>query len=464
MNVRNADYEGFFSKREWLRHAYQYAKATRISPWGFAGALLARVCALTPPNVVAQVTPYDLPMSLNALFALVGPTGSGKGKCMAHSRHLIPAPLPSPLVEVKPKTGESIPAKYVTKIGATDHDGKPIKGEYVDKLVSDRCLVFMPEIVSLRAAMSKQGSTLLPALLEGFSNEPLGDDTKGKQYQIKLPPYSYRLSAVVGVQPSNADTLFAETNTGLAGRFIYLPSTDTDMPALDDKPGIPLQPFPFDPDRLPEGNSFEQIEALLKFGSREAMPQHGATGYPLTTLAMPEQAYQYADDLQRKAGEGRMSPLDTHRVELVAKLAALFRLMEQSDADTLTVTEEDWVLALCLMERSDSTRSQCMEQQRDSVVESRAEYAAAKMDAQDMAEARRLETVKRRVMKILDDNDPGCEGMKGRIIRQKCGKYGKQANAAIEALFDAGKIERVTSGYTIGTSVWSITPGTVIDT
>ena len=54
--------------------------------------------------------------------------------------------------------------------------------------------------------------------------------------------------------------------------------------------------------------------------------------------------------------------------------------------------------------------------------------------------------------------------MKGRIIRQKCGKYGKQANAAIEALFDAGKIERVTSGYTIGTSVWSITPGTVIDT
>ena len=456
------DYQDFFSRRAWLRYTWTYAKALRISPWALAGALLARTCALTPPNVVAQVTADDMPMTLNLLVALVGPTGSGKGKAMAHARHLIPAPMLSALVEVKPKTGESIPAKYVSKIPAVDADGKQIKGEYTDKVVSDRLLVFMPEIVSMRAAMSRQGSTLLPSLLESFSNEPLGDDTKGKQYQLKLPAYAYRLAAVVGVQPSNSGTLFDETQTGLAGRFLYLPSTDHDMPALDDKPARPITPFPFDAETLPEGNSYERVEALIQFGQREAMPQHGETGYPLTALDYPHEAAVYADRQQVLSCSGRSDPLDSHRLELVARVAALLRLMEH---DGLTVTTDDWNLADVLVRKSDMTRDECREQRRSIATEERADRYAADNEARDRASEKRMEVVKRRVLSALDKHDPSREGIKGYQIRQKCGKYGPDCYTAIEALYEEGKVEQVgESTDSTSSTLWALSPDIHIHT
>ena len=76
--MRSID-ERFFESRKWLGYAYRYAKALRLSPYGLVGVMLARLSALTPPNVVAQLTENDMPMTLNLNVALVGPTGSGKG-------------------------------------------------------------------------------------------------------------------------------------------------------------------------------------------------------------------------------------------------------------------------------------------------------------------------------------------------------------------------------------------------
>ena len=329
----------FFSARKWLEYAYRYARALRLSPYGLVGVMLARMSALTPPNVVAQLTPHDMPMTLNVNVALVGPTGSGKGRTMGQARHLMPSPPLCMLEEVKPKTGESIPAKFVAKVPATDGDGKPIKGEYMDKVMTDRCLLLMPEVVSLKAAMSRQGSIILPTLLESFSNEPLGDDTKGKQFQIKLPPYAYRLAAVVGVQPNNAGVLFDEAQTGLAGRFAYMPSVDTDVPSR--RPEPPTGVFPYDPCRIPEGNGLDALAALLKYGSLDNMPQNGPDareGYPLTIISFPSAATEYADHMQRLGVLGQATALDAHRVELVARFAALLALMDYR----LEVSREDW--------------------------------------------------------------------------------------------------------------------------
>jgi hypothetical protein len=465
--AKDSDYDEFFSRREWLEYAYRYARALRMSPWGFVGAILSRVCALTPPNIVVQLTRNDRPFSLNTLIALVGPTGSGKGKLMANSRYLIPAPLLSPLREVSPKTGESIPAEYITKIPAVDGDGKPIKGEYTDKIISDRCLMFMPEILSMGAAMSRQGSTLLPILLTAFSNEPLGDDTKGKQYQMKMPPYSYRFAALVGVQPSNSGILFDQTNAGLAGRFIYLPSTDPAAPERVDKPDSPVGEFPFDVERLPVGNSFARIEDLLRCGSREAMPGRGELGYPLNPVTFPSDVEDYADDMQRRSVLGNQKPLDSHRIELIAKVAALFRIMEDcigvGDARPLPadhrflVTMDDWALALTLMAVSDRTRSLCDQSRRESAVASQADFLSSRMDAQDAAESQRLETVKRIVVSYLERHDEAREGVVGYVIRRGTGKYGRQCYQAIEALYDEGRLEKVgtSSDKTSGT-IWSL--------
>lgn len=429
-----SDCEQFFSGREWLRYAYEYARAVRVSPWGLAGMLLVRVCALTPPNVVARLTDSDLPMTLNLDMALVGRSGSGKGKIMGHARHLVPTPATTILAEVKPKTGESIPAKYVSKVPALDSDGKPVKGEYTDEIVASKCLVLIPEIVSLRASMNRQGSTMLPTLLEGFSNEPLGDDTKGKQYQIKIPPYAYRLAGVVGVQPSNSGVLFDEADTGLAGRFLYLPSTDPDAPPRDRKPNKPVQPFPFDLYRLPDALEKRQLEALYEFGSREAMPQGGVTGYPLTEITFPAEASDYADAMQLLSCRGEANPLDAHRVEIVARVAALLALMEyRTDVDM-----DDWRLALALMDKSDETRKVCLSQKRQSAVDWEAERIATKNDAMDQVEARNVKKAKARILKLLQDNPTGMT--RKQLVLGCSSGYRKGADAALEQLYSEARI------------------------
>lgn len=432
--------KAFFHSREWLGYAYRYAKALRLSPYGLVGVMLARMSALTPPNVVAQLTPHDLPMTLNVNVALVGPTGSGKGRIMGQARRLMPAPPLCMLEEVKPKTGESIPAKFVAKIPATDGNGKPIKGEYADKVMTDRCLLYMPEVVSLKAAMGRQGSTILPTLLESFSNEPLGDDTKGRQYQIKLPPYFYRLAAVVGVQPSNAGILFDEAQTGLAGRFIYMPSVDAEAPQR--RPDAPTGVFPYDATRIPEGNGFGALAALLKYGSVADMPQNGPDareGYPLVTIAYPREAERYADRMQRLSVTGQAAPLDAHRVELVARVAALLALMDCR----FDVNMEDWQIALTFMDVSDGIRADCLEQSRRSAVDWQAEQISVKRDAEEQANAAIVERAKSRLLDLLDTLDPTCEGISERDLRNRLSPpQRKVMGDALADLYKGGKVDR----------------------
>lgn len=430
----------FFSARKWLEYAYRYARALRLSPYGLVGVMLARMSALTPPNVVAQLTPHDMPMTLNVNVALVGPTGSGKGRTMGQARHLMPSPPLCMLEEVKPKTGESIPAKFVAKVPATDGDGKPVKGEYMDKVMTDRCLLLMPEVVSLKAAMSRQGSTILPTLLESFSNEPLGDDTKGKQFQIKLPPYAYRLAAVVGVQPNNAGVLFDEAQTGLAGRFAYMPSVDTDAPSR--RPEPPTGVFPYDPCRIPDGNGLDALAALLKYGSLDNMPQNGPDareGYPLTIISFPSAATEYADHMQRLSVLGQATALDAHRVELVARFAALLALMDCR----LEVNREDWDLSMLFMDVSDRIRAECMEQSRRSAVDVQAEQISVKRDAEEQANAQIIERAKVRLLDLLDAMDPTCEGITERDLRNRLSPpQRKVMGDALTDLYKGGKIDR----------------------
>lgn len=430
----------FYTSRPWLEYAYRYAKALRIAPHGLVGAILARVSALTPPNVVAQLTDNDLPMTLNLNVALVAPTGSGKGRIMSQSRHLVPTPATCSLEEVKPKTGESIPAKFVSKIQATDGDGKPVKGEYSDKIMTDHCLLFMPEVVSLRAAMNRQASTILPALLESFSNEPLGDDTKGRQYQVKLPPYSYRLSSVIGVQPNNAGVLFDEAQTGLAGRFIYTSATDADAPMS--RPPLPRGLFPFDPTRLPEGNGLEHVQALVSCGSLENMPHNGGRsreGYPLTVIAFPREAGRYADEAQRRSVTGTANAMDAHRVELVARVAVLLALMDYR----LEVNTDDWQTALAFMDMSDRIRDECAGNCRRSMVEWQAEQISVKREAEEQADRSVADRAKKRLLELLDTLDPTREGISERDLQNKLSKPQRRVmGEALEDLYKGGSIDR----------------------
>ncbi len=57
MNVSVMDPEIFWHSRPWLQYVHDDAKYRRLNPFGLLLAVLARLSALTPPNVEVQVSP-----------------------------------------------------------------------------------------------------------------------------------------------------------------------------------------------------------------------------------------------------------------------------------------------------------------------------------------------------------------------------------------------------------------------
>ncbi len=79
MNTSAMDPETFWHSRAWLQYIFDDAKFRRLNPFGLLLAVVARLSALTPPNVTVQVSPHDRPMPLNLNIVLVGGAGTGKG-------------------------------------------------------------------------------------------------------------------------------------------------------------------------------------------------------------------------------------------------------------------------------------------------------------------------------------------------------------------------------------------------
>ena len=86
------DPETFWEARQWLQYVHDDAKFRRLNPFALLLAVMARLSALTPPNVTVQVSPHDRPMSLNLNVVLVGAAGTGKGKTLREARELLPTP------------------------------------------------------------------------------------------------------------------------------------------------------------------------------------------------------------------------------------------------------------------------------------------------------------------------------------------------------------------------------------
>lgn len=432
----------FLDTRAWLRYVKKYALAARISPLGLVAGVLARVSALTPPNVVVQLSDANLSMGLNLFIVLVGKPGTGKGKIMSHSSRLIPAPLTIPLVEMNPKTGESIPAKFLRRIPRVDEEGKTVKGEYESECLTDRGLLFIPEISSLGAAMKSQGSVILPTLLQAYSNEGIGGDTKNLEFQVKLPPYSYRLSGIIGAQPSKASIIFDETDVGLAGRFLYMPSTDPYAPK-EAGPAADPAGFPFKAERLPDSVGLEKMKNLCDRGTIKNLPR-GDEGYPLIVLQAPPKAKREVDEANWLSVRGDAIPLDSHRIENVGKIAALFALME----NRLIINDEDWGLAKRFMRISDRTRTDCMGEKRARELEQKADSLLMKEEAEVKKEEMKVTRLCTRIVQWLKDS--GNSGMNHSEVSRKTGRDHDYFDKAIQRLI----AEKTIKGFTVGEAQW----------
>ncbi|WP_228540550.1 hypothetical protein [Nocardia sp. XZ_19_369] len=306
--------EEFWDKRPVLAHVRDFARARMSGPWSTLGVVLARAVASVPPDVALPAI-VGGPMSLNLFFALVGPSGAGKGAsesaaCDAvefvdNLGRLIDVPV-LPL-----GSGEGI-SRTFRPAGTADDAGNHI----------DRALFSVPEIDTLSSLLGRQGSTLEGEIRKLYSGEALGFTNAQKATRSVVPAHSYRAALTVGVQPLRAEALFAGADGGTTQRFVWLDVRDPDAPDITPTAPEPLQV------RAPAWNA--------------------------CTLEIPEVA-RYAIRRNRLAqlrGEN-VDPLNGHALLCRLKVAAALMILDGRSV----VSEEDWTLAGEVMVFSNLTRT-----------------------------------------------------------------------------------------------------------
>lgn len=437
------DTESFWHSRTWLRYVHDDAKYRRLNPFGLLLAVLARLSALTPPNVEVQVSPSNRPMSLNLNVVLVGRAGAGKGETINESHHLLPTPPGNRMKPIKLRTGEGVVEAFVSRTERRDADGKIVKGELETVINTDRGLIRLTEVTDLRTAFSGEGSTAMATLLAAFSGETLGGNTRSARSNVTLPRHTYRLAALIAAQPAAADVFFTNSEVGLLSRFLFANVGDPDAP--DEQPPAPHDVMPDLAARIPEGPTDAQLRTLMQ---HDGIPQEGKEGildWPAHIITLPEVAAREADRIRLAGTRGLLGDEDAHRIEPLARLTALFALADGRKQ----ANEEDWTLANTIVAMSDATRAECAaamkESQRTRKIQRTLEDQDAKEAADEQRHAKHLASAKKSIVGRLERSDPGYGGMPvGKI--QNCTRHHDVFHEALADLIYEGRVERLGDG------------------
>ncbi|WP_194816807.1 hypothetical protein [Nocardia sp. XZ_19_385] len=306
--------EEFWDKRPVLGHVRDFARARMCGPWSTLGVVLARAVASVPPDVRLPAT-VGGPMSLNLFFALVGPSGAGKGASESAACDAVEfvdylgRPIEVPVLPLG--SGEGI-SRTFRPAGTADDAGNHI----------DRALFSVPEIDTLSSLLGRQGSTLEGELRKLYSGEALGFTNAQKATRSVVPAHSYRAALTVGVQPLRAEALFAGADGGTTQRFVWLDVRDPDAPDI-----TPAAPAPL---------------------------EVRAPAWKPCALEIPEVARHTIrrNRIAQLRGED-VDPLNGHALLCRLKVAAALMILEGRSV----VNEQDWALAGEVMVFSNQTRT-----------------------------------------------------------------------------------------------------------
>lgn len=308
--------ELFWTRRPILEHLRDFARSRRAGPWAVLAAALARAAATLEPNVMLPPT-IGSTASTNLFVALVGPSGGGKGAAEGAARDAIRFvdhnDRPIEIEEFPLGSGEGISRTFRPQ-GTDEEEANP----------RTRALFIAPEVDTLSALGSRQGSTLMPELRKLYMGETIGFNNANKSTRSTLPAHSYRACLMVGVQPAKAGPLLYDADGGTPQRFVWMPVGDPDAPDIAPPPMEPAVV------KAPRWGSGTQNLAVPDV-ARDAMDRHR-----LATLR----------------GED-VDPLDGHRMLTQLKVAAALTVLDGRSV----VADEDWELAGLVMRVSARTRS-----------------------------------------------------------------------------------------------------------
>ncbi|MBI0064544.1 hypothetical protein [Bifidobacterium polysaccharolyticum] len=437
----------FWEGRPLFAYVRAYARACRVAPTALLDTVLTRLSALIPPTVTAPAFVGSSPITLNLFLALWGASGAGKGSTISTAESLIPNLRGA--VETQPASGEGLVAIFAgRRFRENPEDPKAHDSELF--CANPRALLNIPEIRSLGGAASRQGSTIVPTLTSAFSGETLGAWNKNDSDRLMAPRYGYSLALVTGVQPANADILTNESGTGLPQRFLWANTGDPQAP--DQRPDRPegslpvsLGLIPYDPDR-------DDLDFLYQQRDRSNMLNPDER-YPLTILDYPDAVWKEVDAQRLDALRGvGIDPLDTHKLLVSVKVAGILAMADGREQ----VDMDDWLAAKAITSDSIETRRRCLELGREAQRTRIADSMQIKDEASESLECRKEQTVRNAILRSLGEDDAR-EGIKGYVLRQRCGRNGTLCYRVLEGLYEDGLVEHVgeTTGRT-SNDLWTL--------
>jgi len=395
--------EAFWTSRPHLEQIRQFARARRTSPWAVLGVALTRIVTFCPPSYVLPAI-IGGRASINLFTGIVAKSGGGKGASEAAATDAID--LPQDIHTVGVGSGEGIAHQYVRYVPPNKKNDEPGGMEQHN----DRVLFTASEVDTLANLHSRQGSTLLAELRKLYMGEELSFAYVDPTKRLKVAKHTYRAGLIVGIQPARAGTLLDDADGGTPQRFVWLPGTDTKMP---DQP--PEEPEPI----------------------RWAKPVPTMVGPSQVVIKVCDTARNTIDREHVKRNRGDGDALDGHALLTRLKWAAAFGILD----GRLEVTDSDWELAGTLMQMSQHTRQQIVdeiaEKKRAANLARGIEYAEREvLKDESVAEAGTKRVARRLYAKLEAAGELPRAELRRAINSRDRGYF----DAALERLQEAGQV------------------------
>lgn len=391
----------FWTSRTVLTHVRDFARGRRVCPWSTLGPTLVRASCHLPPHVYmppivgGRVAP-------NLFCALVGPSGVGKGGSEAAARDAINYGFHRNTAKLSAEDAEALVTGLIElPLGSGEGLARTFSGDIHTALFT------APEIDSLAALFTRQGSTLEGELRKAFMGEGLGFTNAQKATCTYVERLTYRMGLIVGVQPLRAQALLNGADGGTPQRFIWMPVLDPDRP--EQRPDTP-----------------DPIEIAVP----DFMPGD---------LTVPDIAVHAIDAAQAAIhrGDADADPLAAHGLLTRLKVAAALMLLDERLEEPGVITDDDWHLAGIVMAISDATRSGVQQAVAASARNANRARAHAAAEREEVLSERKAQRARDTILRKIDRSG---QQTKNQLRMAMKGDIRDYLDAALSDLLDRGEI------------------------
>jgi hypothetical protein len=371
----------------WQRPLLAAIRAHAHSRGRSADAVYAAVRArftATVPSTLRVETGVGTPLSLNALIAIIAPSGGGKSSSVEVGSELVPITYDT--VYIGPLgSGEGLSEAFFELQPDPNYTGSG-KAPLIKVKTKDGALFDLDEGEALSKLSSRTGAMVLPELRKAYSGQALGQSNASALTKRVMAAHSYRLVLLVGLQTEVAVQLLADADTGTPQRFVFFSAIDPTI-----TPGPAVLPV------LPP-------------------PPAAITGAPHRMTLVPEvQEEVVTTDAAVQTGRLKLAQLDAHRPGNRIKEAAVLALLD----GRRVVDAEDWRLAGLVMDTSDTIRRSITDT-AVAAAERTAVSTGTRQAVTEAAKERRLVADMRQ--RIVDRVPP--EGIGRNQLRKMCSSSG----------------------------------------